>query len=886
MRKIQLSIMMMSPGKNVFLKRSLDSLSELRKHVTSELIIVDTGCNEDDRKTIDAYADRVVEFAWCNDFAAARNAGLKECVGEWVLFLDDDEWFEDTKDIEQFFFNGTYLDYDAAMYVVRNYYTYRWDSYQDVYKKRMTVRNDNTYFEGAVHEQLLPVASRIARIPSYVHHFGYIQENDNARIRRGYRNITIMHKMLQQKPNDLHLRIQMAQEYEFVDEYHSLEQLCADSLKILDGQDYETYLYRGGFCCGHAYALEMMGRYEDCLKACTTYLSQKCSKLTQVTLYRWMAAAAYRLREVKICREAIEAYRKLITEYQSDSENFMKEDMLLTRNAVAEGVQQAVAQIEALIAEETYSQSELDIQRVKDYAKMLELEASVSEEHDLELLELYSARRERTMMEQLCNSHLQGDLRPIDGRYLIGYAEALFSEYRTVELQHWMEHIERDMELPQDVQMRFDYIRGKLGMDKKDIVLSISIMTPGNNPYLQTCLKSLQHIRESIPSELVVVDTGCEDPDRAMIGAYADKVVDFTWCDDFAAARNAGLDECHGKWFLYLDDDEYLVDDQPLLEFLQSDASDDVVYATFPLYNFVDESGSEYRRGSVARLYRRTEQTRFLYRIHEGIPTALDAKRAEIPSPIGHFGYIFHNDEELHAHAKRNIRLLTEALEQEEMNNMHLVSQLVHEYQIIDDYERQVAVCEAYYKQSESYPKERAILACGWVAGLVGAARYEDVLRLAEGLRKDNLAFESAIATIDAYAVIAAYHIEDYVQALSCLRSYEDAYVHAKSQPDVLAQEFFTRNGLESEYHVLVMQIGLLCALKLRDDEMLLKLVDSVPWQDDNLHIYDDLPRVLCEIIETNAFSDVVAAFLEQLLQVDSVKNAVLTYRLNTLQGL
>ena len=34
---------------------------------------------------------RVLDVPWCEDFAYARNAGLAEAAGEWVLYVDADE---------------------------------------------------------------------------------------------------------------------------------------------------------------------------------------------------------------------------------------------------------------------------------------------------------------------------------------------------------------------------------------------------------------------------------------------------------------------------------------------------------------------------------------------------------------------------------------------------------------------------------------------------------------------------------------------------------------------------------------------------------------------------------------------------------------------------
>ena len=153
-----------------------------------------------------------------------------------------------------------------------------------------------------------------------------------------------------------------------------------------------------------------------------------------------------------------------------------------------------------------------------------------------------------------------------------------------------------------------------------DIQLSILVMTPGNNPYLEQCLKSFDSLRKAIPSELIVVDTGCNTMDRKLVDCYADRVVEFSWCDDFAAARNAGLEVCCGEWLLYLDDDEYLVDVAALVAFFGSDDVKDTVYATFPLRNYMDDTLRDYRKGAVSRLYRMDGDTRFIYRIHEAIP--------------------------------------------------------------------------------------------------------------------------------------------------------------------------------------------------------------------------------------------------------------------------
>src|SRR5258708_6353925 len=37
------------------------------------------------------YGARMFEFAWCDDFSAARNESLKHARGEWIFWMDSDD---------------------------------------------------------------------------------------------------------------------------------------------------------------------------------------------------------------------------------------------------------------------------------------------------------------------------------------------------------------------------------------------------------------------------------------------------------------------------------------------------------------------------------------------------------------------------------------------------------------------------------------------------------------------------------------------------------------------------------------------------------------------------------------------------------------------------
>lgn len=55
-----------------------------------------------------------------------------------------------------------------------------------------------------------------------------------------------------------------------------------------------------------------------------------------------------------------------------------------------------------------------------------------------------------------------------------------------------------------------------------------------------------------------MVDTGSTDASIEIATAHGARVIEHPWSDDFAAARNVGLDHATGEWILYIDADERL----------------------------------------------------------------------------------------------------------------------------------------------------------------------------------------------------------------------------------------------------------------------------------------------------------------------------------------
>ncbi len=64
--------------------------------LVSEIILADTGSQDDTVAVATRFGAKVVPFPWRDDFAAARNESLRHATGEWIFWLDADERLDDS----------------------------------------------------------------------------------------------------------------------------------------------------------------------------------------------------------------------------------------------------------------------------------------------------------------------------------------------------------------------------------------------------------------------------------------------------------------------------------------------------------------------------------------------------------------------------------------------------------------------------------------------------------------------------------------------------------------------------------------------------------------------------------------------------------------------
>ncbi len=255
----------------------------------------------------------------------------------------------------------------------------------------------------------------------------------------------------------------------------------------------------------------------------------------------------------------------------------------------------------------------------------------------------------------------------------------------------------------------FDIASYLLNM-KAPITISACMIVKNEEEVLARCLDCVKQFAD----EIIIVDTGSTDRTKEIAQSYTSHVYDFTWIDDFAAARNYAFSHATKEYIFWLDADDVVLpeDIQKLLK-LKS-ALDWSVDSVTMIYNLgFDDHGNVTSSLRRNRLVKRARRFQWIGAVHEYLA---------VYGRISHCDIAITHKSEWHD-SDRNIRI----------------------------YEKRLAAGEEfsprdqYYYANELYDHQKFEQAIEW---------YEKFLAGQKGWVEDNLAACNKL--IDCY-----YHLGD-----------------------------------------------------------------------------------------------------------------------------
>lgn len=403
--------------------------------------------------------------------------------------------------------------------------------------------------------------------------------------------------------------------------------------------------------------------------------------------------------------------------------------------------------------------------------------------------------------------------------------------------------------------------------------LTISLLASNRPDTLRRCLDSLRPILEAIPSELILIDTSKNPVVHELLLEYTDQVYEFEWCKDFAKARNEGLTRAKGEWFLYLDDDEWFVEIDAIIDFFRSGEYKQYGYANYQVRNFMDVEYTNYSDCWVSRMVRVDADTRFVSKIHEYF-APLRGARKDLYAMAYHSGYIYETPEKKRAHFERNCSLLLDMI-QEEPDNIRWQTQLVQEYTSMGEWETLADYCkerlEATAGLTGAYEEIHiGTFYAGYVYGLLYQKRYEESVQICKQALEDQRSTEVLKAMMHLKLGENYFRLGKWDEAIN--ETYMYLHILEKvnqNDPFILEQklalvagEAFDDNKLKNAYTILI------CSqLEKKDISALLQYYDKLGWNQLVIYILDDVEQYLVKAMMTLPYNPIFPRMIEEAFQ-------------------
>ncbi|HZK53658.1 MAG TPA: glycosyltransferase [Desulfosporosinus sp.] len=194
--------------------------------------------------------------------------------------------------------------------------------------------------------------------------------------------------------------------------------------------------------------------------------------------------------------------------------------------------------------------------------------------------------------------------------------------------------------------------------------LSLTMIVKNEENCISRCLDSVKNLVD----EIVIVDTGSTDKTIEICRSHRAQVFSYPWNNNFAEARNFGLNKVTGEWVLWLDADEQIAPENSN-QLIKSSLFHDYDALSVPLINFFGDSVDLDNVAQIAqpRFFRNHMGFQFENKIHEwlNISSAYDQERVGfLDLKIYHYGYMNSTVEDKQKF-NRNVNLLLQELEEE-----------------------------------------------------------------------------------------------------------------------------------------------------------------------------------------------------------------------------
>lgn len=217
------------------------------QQIADEIIVVDTGSTDKTKDIALKNQVKLYEFIWCDDFAVAKNYALSKATGDWILFLDADEYFPDAvlPEIQKYLIKVS-DNIDAFLCRIENIDNRK--NYISSFLNMRIIRNKPYLrYKGKVHEILVNTKTKskinaaIMDSDVYIFHTGYSGELTVQKLRR---NLLLLKQDIKENGIRSTHYIYLAECYAGMQQYDKAVKCCEKFLQSgSDAVGMRIYIY-------------------------------------------------------------------------------------------------------------------------------------------------------------------------------------------------------------------------------------------------------------------------------------------------------------------------------------------------------------------------------------------------------------------------------------------------------------------------------------------------------------------------------------------------------------------------------------------------------------------------------------------------------------------
>jgi len=147
-----ISVCMIAKNEELTIGRIL----ECAKKFADEIIVVDTGSKDSTKEIAQTYTENVYDFVWKDDFALARNFAFEKACCDYQMWLDADDFIDDTniKKLQALKTSGE--DFDVCMCKYALDFDNKGKAHFEFERERILKRELGFKWVGKVHESICP----------------------------------------------------------------------------------------------------------------------------------------------------------------------------------------------------------------------------------------------------------------------------------------------------------------------------------------------------------------------------------------------------------------------------------------------------------------------------------------------------------------------------------------------------------------------------------------------------------------------------------------------------------------------------------------------------------------------------------------------------------